>query len=438
MIFFHALSFFTLGFLCLTALISFVLNFYFRARAYNYYLTYVVSAILFVITVIIIQENYEEYNFEQKWITIIIYDILRVVIFYFHSLFIYKSMVIENKKLKKLSWLITIYTSIVFLRILMAFISPHFMDENPIYLEISRALVMTISLIIFYYLFKEFSNTYLRILFIASAILIFFVLLTILDALWNNHNSTLRGFMFFCMGVILENICFVSLFIFQIIKIEGDKKLIDILHQEQLSKVQLEMQQQTMEQIGRELHDNIGQKLTLASLYTQQLAFENKAPLIINTINNISGILNQSLIDLRQLSKSFTYDKIENNTLNELLAIECESFNELKQCKLSFEFNSDNIDLPYQTKIILLRVTQEFIQNSIKHAKCNNIFISLNKSDLYLYFSLQDDGIGFNAFHESSNGIGLSNIKKRILLIGGVYDISSNENGTKLTIEIAL
>ena len=49
-------------------------------------------------------------------------------------------------------------------------------------------------------------------------------------------------------------------------------------HQKELLSNQIEIQKQTMQDIGREIHDNIGQKLTLASLYSQQLAYENKAP----------------------------------------------------------------------------------------------------------------------------------------------------------------
>ena len=48
------------------------------------------------------------------------------------------------------------------------------------------------------------------------------------------------------------------------------------LHQRELLSTQLEIQQATMQQIGRELHDNIGQKLTLVSLYVQQMLYENK------------------------------------------------------------------------------------------------------------------------------------------------------------------
>lgn len=76
------------------------------------------------------------------------------------------------------------------------------------------------------------------------------------------------------------------------------------IHKRELLATQLEIQQATMQQIGRELHDNIGQKLTLVSLYTQQLLYENKVPEVSETIEQVSQIINQSLQDLRSLSKN--------------------------------------------------------------------------------------------------------------------------------------
>jgi signal transduction histidine kinase len=434
---FQALSFFTLGFLCLNALISFVLNYHFKTRAYGYYLSYVVLTIFFVFTVIIMQKEIRDSDANQKLITTIIYDILRVVIFYFHSLFIYKSMIIEDTKFKKLSWLMNLYTTIVVFRVLIAIASPNFMENHPALIGVSRILVTFISFVFIYYLYRENSNTYLRFLFIASTILIIFILLSMLDSVLNNHNSTLRGFMFFCVGIILENICFVSVFIFQIIRIDGEKKLTEILHQEQLNTVQIEMQQQTMEHIGRDIHDNIGQKLTLASLYIQQLAYENKTHLINNNIENIGVIINQSLSQLRGLSKSLTDNHTKSNTIHQLLQLECDAFNEIKKCKLTFDSNFNNLDLPYQSKIVLLRIAQEFIQNSIKHSGCKNIKITLSKIKHTLQLSLQDDGSGFDTNKKTIQGIGLSNIKKRVQIIAGVYDLVSNEKGTKLIIKIS-
>lgn len=210
-------------------------------------------------------------------------------------------------------------------------------------------------------------------------------------------------------------------------------------HQQQLLSTQLEIQTQTMQHIGREIHDNVGQKLTLASLYTQQLAFENKAPQVTDKIENISSIINESLAQLRQLSKSLTDDNINNNSIIELLNEECKKVTELKNCAVYFNSNKKKIDLPYQTKSILLRIVQEFLQNSIKHADCKNIIVAMEVSDDVLLLSMKDDGCGFTVDDTGGRGIGLDNMKKRTALIGGSFNLQSNPvNGTDLQITIPL
>jgi signal transduction histidine kinase len=197
------------------------------------------------------------------------------------------------------------------------------------------------------------------------------------------------------------------------------------------------MKQQTMHHIGREIHDNVGQKLTLASLYTQQLAYENKAPMVQSTIENIGTIINQSLTELRQLSKSLTCNIIESNNLQELLMTECKRFNELKKCTIHFVVTSKIPDLEYQTKSVLLRISQEFIQNSVRHSQCKNINIIMNYTNNDLTISLEDDGKGFNVNKNKNAGTGLIHIKKRAKLIGALYTLESNKNeGTKLTLEL--
>ena len=128
-----------------------------------------------------------------------------------------------------------------------------------------------------------------------------------------------------------------------------------------------------MKHIGREIHDNVGQKLTLSSLYLQQLVFENKAPQIADNINNVNTIINESLDELRNLSKSLTDDTIENSSMIALIEKECEKVRELKKCTVVFENNLKADITSYQAKSILLRIVQEFIQNSIKHAHCKKI-----------------------------------------------------------------
>jgi signal transduction histidine kinase len=208
--------------------------------------------------------------------------------------------------------------------------------------------------------------------------------------------------------------------------------------EKELVYAQIEIQNQTMLHIGREIHDNVGQKLTLASLYTQQLAFENKAPHINESIENISKIINESLTELRELSKSLTDDSIEENTLFDLITNECVKVKKTKKCKISFECENKNIDLEYQQKSILLRICQEFIQNSLKYSQCKHILIVMSNDNNHLQLELNDDGIGFDTSIKSK-GIGIENMKKRTALLKGTFEFLSQISiGTKLKIQIPL
>lgn len=212
-----------------------------------------------------------------------------------------------------------------------------------------------------------------------------------------------------------------------------------VLHQKELLATQIEIQTQTMQHIGREIHDNVGQKLTLASLYTQQLAFENEALPINDKITGIGELINDALEELRHLSKSLTDNHIDTNDIAVLLKEEFAKIEVLKKYKLKLAVGLEPIPLNYQTKSLLLRVVQEFIQNSIKHAACQTISVALVKNGDEFTLTLSDDGKGFDPEKLNSRGIGLSNMKKRIALIGGSYHMESKEgNGTVLTIKISI
>ncbi|AWI25885.1 sensor histidine kinase [Flavobacterium pallidum] len=209
------------------------------------------------------------------------------------------------------------------------------------------------------------------------------------------------------------------------------------IHHKELLATQVEIQYQTMQEIGREIHDGIGQKLTLASLYAQQLAYENKAPQIIDNIETITAIINDSISELRKLSKSLTNDIIRNNTISNLLRMECLKLSGSNKCKAIFNTNDADIDLPYQVKSILFRISQEFMQNSMKHSDCANLHVSINIRGSKLVLELTDDGTGFDMSKTDRSGIGLENIRKRAEIINADYLFKSEPGqGTTLFIEI--
>lgn len=250
----------------------------------------------------------------------------------------------------------------------------------------------------------------------------------------------------FKLMLLIFNVIFIAfisaiiIFIWQyrIKKKKHNKQLekIDILHKKELLKTQMEIQSETMKHIGREIHDNIGQKLTLSSIYLQQLVYENKTLEFTETINTINEVINESLVDLRHLSKSLTDDTVEDNTLKQLIELECKRIDKLKMFDITFHSTLTQKIHSYQTKSILLRITQEFLQNSIKHSKGDTITVHLFNDHHSLILDLKDNGQGFDVENVTSNGIGLKNIKKRIGLLKGSLHIKSDKKGTQLTATI--
>lgn len=249
--------------------------------------------------------------------------------------------------------------------------------------------------------------------------------------------ATLVVFNLFLLVFLVGIVLFIVQYRMKKKQMQTDIKQREEKYQRDLLATQVEIQTETMQSIGREIHDNVGQKLTLASIYTQQLAYENKAPNINQNIENISQIINDSLDDLRKLSKSLTSDLIETHTLSQLLQNLSLQINTLKKCTVSFENRCKDLELNYQEKSVLFRISQEFIQNSLKYANCKNIIIKLLYENENLVLLLSDDGIGFNV-QQKHKGIGLQNMQKRVIAIGGEYDLISGENGTKVTVNLKI
>lgn len=218
---------------------------------------------------------------------------------------------------------------------------------------------------------------------------------------------------------------------------ELEKQQLRHEHAKQLIQAQYEIQTQTMQEIGREIHDSVGQKLTLASLYTHQLDFKNHYPLIHANITNISAIINESLQELRALSKSLTNFDIEEKCLKELLEKEMDKICAASGLSANMQI-SDNNGFSTFLKTILLRIVQEFFQNSIKYSDANQLTLKLDYIDAGLQLLLKDNGKGFEYLESKKyDGIGIENIKKRSALVGGKLIFTSEiSKGTSLMLVV--
>ncbi|MFK5957499.1 MAG: sensor histidine kinase [Lutibacter sp.] len=205
--------------------------------------------------------------------------------------------------------------------------------------------------------------------------------------------------------------------------------------EEEITKSKLEIQEQALQNISWEIHDNVGQLLSVAKMQLNILQL-NVAEEQQSKIQETSEIIGKSLQELRGLAKSLNPETIKNKGLIDSLKLEVDRYNRLNFIKASLEISENIFNLSNEKEIILFRILQEFSNNTLKYSKANTLQFKLNYNDDFLEIFMEDDGIGFDVNDTTKqNGIGLLNMKSRAKLIGAQIKFSSsNNNGTKLYI----
>ena len=264
---------------------------------------------------------------------------------------------------------------------------------------------------------------------------LWFLISTVQAETIKKEEIVLIGYM--TLVVILLSIMVIVFFIaFQKRK---NKLLLDKIKQqkqfeETVAKTGEEIQEQTLKYIGQELHDNIGQLLSLASMQMGMLgvkiAEDIKEPYI-----ETQQIIKQSLQEVRALSKSLNTDVIQNRGFKKSIKAEIERLNRMKLIAADLVINGNVV--PFGNKkdgIILFRILQEFISNTVKHSKATELKISLDYNQNQLIIKAKDDGHGF-IMDEVKDSSGLLNMKNRAELTESSYSLNSKPTeGTQLTI----
>lgn len=215
---------------------------------------------------------------------------------------------------------------------------------------------------------------------------------------------------------------------------ESEKIEARLRHEWELLNMQLETQKETMQLIGQEIHDNVGQQLTLASLYARQHNPEQNK----ERLEEIAGIIDKSLHELRQLSKSLTHPEQAGSGLLTMLRATAKRISASGFCFVEIIADEEQDKLGVTDKHILFRLLQEFIQNSLKHAQCRKVTITLNYESRVLHITAADDGVGFDTTIRSA-GIGLQNMKRRAEQLHALYQLESYPGqGTRLTLKLPL
>jgi len=208
-------------------------------------------------------------------------------------------------------------------------------------------------------------------------------------------------------------------------------------HEKNLLQSHVEVQEQTIQHISREIHDNISLSLTLAKLHLNTLNIDDKVDASA-LINSSIKLISKSINDLSDISKSMNADIICQQGLIDALKNEILRIQKTDLFVINLSIRGNPVFMDGHKELVIFRIVQEAFNNVIKHSEAKNVNLDLNYTNNHIEITIQDDGKGFNiAFSETKTGAGLKNMKTRAnIFSGNIYIESQEGKGTKILISI--
>jgi signal transduction histidine kinase len=208
-----------------------------------------------------------------------------------------------------------------------------------------------------------------------------------------------------------------------------------------LLQAKIEIQEQTLDHISKELHANISHLVSLININLSEI-LPLSSPETKENIVETKSLAKQLLSELKALSASLNTDHIMKIGFTKAVENEVNWFLKTKKYQVVFNTIGGEYRLSPDREIILFRLCQEVLNNILKYAKANSVAILLEYSKQFFKLEISDDGIGFDLEEVAQQtaekqSTGLLNIQKRAKLINADIQITSQPGkGTKINIVV--
>lgn len=207
--------------------------------------------------------------------------------------------------------------------------------------------------------------------------------------------------------------------------LQKNKEELSQNYEKALMQAKIEIQEQTLNHISREIHDNIGQVLSFIKLSLGTAANftdDEKQKKIGESVTLISEVI----YDLRDLSKSLSFERIKKEGLCKVIYEEADRLSRNNVIDAEVTLTGEPLRMDGQKELLLFRIFQEITNNTLKHAESSSLLINLNYCNDFFTLTVRDEGKGYNTEDpDQSKGLGLENIRQRAALIGAVVKMES-------------
>jgi PAS domain S-box-containing protein len=211
----------------------------------------------------------------------------------------------------------------------------------------------------------------------------------------------------------------------------------------ELSDHLLNIRETERKNIAREIHDELGQQLTILKMdvsWLYQKLQQYKDPSVLQKTSDTLQLLNETIKSVRRIATELRPSMLDDLGLIE--AIEWQSKEFEKRAGIRIFFKSGTAHLPVASSVAtsLFRIYQEALTNIARHAKAKNVFSNMQLENGQVMLTIKDDGIGFDMQTLGvKKTLGLMGMKERTLMMGGRFEINSKAGeGTTIVITTAL
>jgi|WetSurMetagenome_2_1015567.scaffolds.fasta_scaffold07961_3 PAS domain S-box-containing protein len=194
--------------------------------------------------------------------------------------------------------------------------------------------------------------------------------------------------------------------------------------------------------ISRELHDDLGQLLTILKFDLSWLRLEGAKgdPEVLAKTGEMMDSLNEALASVKRISKEIRPPQLDALGLSGALQWDIDQMEKKIGIKGIVTIEPPEFEVKGQVGTVLYRIFREALTNVVRHAQAKNVYIRLSKKSDSIIFSIRDDGRGITKKEMAgSTSLGLVGIRERIRMVGGTLAVDGNPGkGTMLSVEVPL
>jgi signal transduction histidine kinase len=217
-----------------------------------------------------------------------------------------------------------------------------------------------------------------------------------------------------------------------------EKAALKAAYERELLEAQLDIQELTLKNVAQEIHDNIGQTLTLVKLNLNTISRSKDLP-VQEKLLTTKELVAKAIADLRTISKTLHSEAVLAGGLTEAVNMELRLIERAGAFQTVFAIHGTPVNIDPQRELILFRAVQEGLNNAIKHSGASCLEVHLHYTETELRVIVKDNGHGFLLSSEDAEkGSGLRNMRNRAKLIGGSFQINGELSGTQIQLNLPI